>query len=296
MPMVQPESTRYRLIIAHVGMIAFVATVMFPLLMIVAISFREGNLAVGSLWPSHPTLEHWYLAFGIPYTRPDGTVMPPPFPVLTWFVNSVKIALVSATLIVALSMTGAYAFARLNFRGRSALLNGMLLTQVFPATLALVAYFVIFDKMGRIVPGFGVNSHMAVIIANLGQVCLHIWTIKGYYDTVSPAMEEAAVMDGASRWQAYRHILLPMSVPILAVVFILAFISTIIEYPIASVLLQTESQLTLAVGSRMYLYDQNYLWGDFAAAAVLSGIPITVVFLLAQRWLVSGLSEGGVKG
>jgi maltose/maltodextrin transport system permease protein len=296
MPMVQPKSTRYYLIAAHLGLIAFAAFVLFPLLMVIAISFREGNLAMGSLLPEHPTLEHWSLAFGIPFTRGDGTVIQPPFPVLTWLANSVKIALVSSALIVLLSTTGAYAFARLKFIGRMPLLTAILLTQVFPATLSLVAYFVIFDKMGRIVPGFGVDSHLSVIIANLGLICLHIWTIKGYYDTVDPAMEEAAVIDGASRWQAYWHILLPMSVPILAVVFILAFIGTIIEYPVASVLLQTESQLTLAVGSRMYLYEQNYLWGDFAAAAVLSGIPITIVFLAAQKWLVSGLSEGGVKG
>lgn len=296
MAMVEPKSTKWRLAAAHAGLVVFILLVTFPLLMVVAISFRPGNLAVGGLWPTNPTLEHWSLAFGIPYTRADGTVIPPPFPVLTWLWNSVKIALVSSALIVALSTTGAYAFARLRFIGRQTLLTGILLTQVFPATLSLVAYFVIFDKLGRIVPGFGVNSHMSVIIANLGLICLHIWTIKGYYDTVDPAMEEAAVIDGASRWQAYWHILLPMSVPILAVVFILAFIGTIIEYPVASVLLQTESQLTLAVGSRMYLYDQNYLWGDFAAAAVLSGLPITAVFLLAQKWLVSGLSDGGVKG
>ena len=87
-----------------------------------------------------------------------------------------------------------------------------------------------------------------------------------------------------------------MAVPILAVVFVLAFIYSIIEYPIASVLLQSEDRLTLAVGSRLYLYEQRYLWGDFAAAAVLSGLPITVVFLLAQRWMVSGLTAGGLKG
>jgi len=296
MAMVEPKSTKWRLAGAHVGLVLFIALVTFPLLMVVTISFRPGNLAVGGLWPSNPTLEHWSLALGIPFTRPDGTVIPPPFPVLTWLWNSVKIALVSSALIVALSTTGAYAFARLRFFGRQTLLTGILLTQVFPATLSLVAYFVIFDKLGRIVPGFGVNSHSSVIIANLGLICLHIWTIKGYYDTVDPAMEEAAVCDGASRRQAFQYILLPMSLPILAVVFILAFIGTIIEYPVASVLLQTESQLTLAVGSRMYLYDQNYLWGDFAAAAVLSGIPITVVFLAAQKWLVGGLSDGGVKG
>ena len=101
---------------------------------------------------------------------------------------------------------------------------------------------------------------------------------------------------GSGAQQAFRLILLPLSVPILAVVFILAFIGSITEVPMASILLQDVNNLTLAVGAQQYLYPQNYLWGDFAAAAVLSGFPITVVFLLAQRWLVGGLTAGGVKG
>jgi maltose/maltodextrin transport system permease protein len=91
-------------------------------------------------------------------------------------------------------------------------------------------------------------------------------------------------------------VLLPMAVPILVVVFLLAFIGIIMEYPVASIMLREENNLTLAVGSKYYLYEQKYLWGDFAAAAVLSGLPITAVFLLAQRWIVSGLTTGGVKG
>ena len=125
---------------------------------------------------------------------------------------------------------------------------------------------------------------------------MHIWTIKGYFETIPAEIEENAKVDGATHWQAFRHVLLPMAVPILMVVFVLAFIGTIIEYPVASVLLREEPNLTLAVGSKFYLYEQKYLWGDFAAAAVLSGLPITLVFLLAQRWIVSGLTAGGVKG
>ena len=130
----------------------------------------------------------------------------------------------------------------------------------------------------------------------MGGISLHIWTIKGYFETIDSSLEEAAAIDGATPWQAFRLILLPLSVPILAVVFILAFIGTITEVPVASVLLLDMNELTLAVGSQQYLYPQNYLWGDFAAAAVLSGLPITIVFLLAQRWLVGGLTAGGVKG
>jgi len=139
-------------------------------------------------------------------------------------------------------------------------------------------------------------------VAYLGGVAMHIWTIKGYFETIPQEIEENAKVDGATHWQAFRHVLLPMAVPILMVVFVLAFIGTIIEYPVASVLLREdvllreEPNLTLAVGSKFYLYEQKYLWGDFAAAAVLSGLPITLVFLLAQKWIVSGLTAGGVKG
>jgi maltose/maltodextrin transport system permease protein len=91
-------------------------------------------------------------------------------------------------------------------------------------------------------------------------------------------------------------VLLPMALPILVVVFLLAFIGAVIEYPVASVLLSQQDQLTLAVGSKLFVQEHNYRWGDFAAAALLSGAPITAVFLLAQRWMISGLAAGGVKG
>jgi maltose/maltodextrin transport system permease protein len=135
-----------------------------------------------------------------------------------------------------------------------------------------------------------------VILAYVGGIALHIWTIRGYFETIPGEIEESARVDGATPWQAFRYVLLPMAVPILMVVFVLAFISAIIEYPIASILLRQEENLTLAVGSRYFLYEQKYLWGDFAAAAVLSGLPITAVFLLAQRWIIAGLTAGGVKG
>jgi maltose/maltodextrin transport system permease protein len=130
----------------------------------------------------------------------------------------------------------------------------------------------------------------------LSGVTLHIWTLKGYFDSIDPAMDKAAQIDGATPWQTFRHVFLPLAVPMIAVVFVLSFIGIINDYAIASVLLRSSETLTIAVGSRLYLNEFRYLWGDFAAAAILSGVPITVVFLVAQRYLVSGLSEGGVKG
>jgi maltose/maltodextrin transport system permease protein len=162
--------------------------------------------------------------------------------------------------------------------------------------VALVAIYAIFEGIGTRLPWLGVETHAGLILAYLGGVAMHIWTIKGYFEGIPQEIEENAKVDGATHWQAFRLVLLPMALPILAVVFVLAFIGTIIEYPVASVLLREEPNLTLAVGSKFYLYEQKYLWGDFAAAAVLSGLPITLVFLLAQRWIVSGLTAGGVKG
>ena len=296
MAIVQAKSVKYRLWLAHASLLAFIALIVFPLLMVVSISFREGNFATGSLFPDHPTLEHWSLALGIPYTHADGTVTNPPFPVLLWLWNSLKIALISSVLILMLSTTSAYAFARMRFRGKAPILKGMLIFQMFPPVLSLVAIYALFDQLGQHIAWLGVNTHGAVIVASLGGMALHIWTIKGYFESIDGSLEEAAIVDGATTWQAFFHILLPMSVPILAVVFILAFITSVTEYPIASVLLMDVDKLTLAVGAQQYLYPQNYLWGDFAAAAVLSGLPITVVFLYCQRWIVGGLTAGGVKG
>jgi maltose/maltodextrin transport system permease protein len=296
MAIVVSKSQRWRVVAAHGFLVVLLVFTLFPLAMVISISLRPGNFASGSLVPEHISFEHWKLALGMSYVDVDGRLIKPPFPVMHWLWNSVKVALASATLIVALSTTAAYAFARLRFRFKGTILTSIMLLQMFPQVLALVAIYTIFDVIGDHISWLGVDSLASVVVASLGYISLHVWTIKGYFDTIPTEIEEAALVDGASPFQAFRRVLLPMAVPILAVVFILAFIYSIIEYPVASVLLQSESQLTLAVGSKQYLYEQNYLWGDFAAAAVLSGLPITAVFLIAQRWMVSGLTAGGLKG
>jgi maltose/maltodextrin transport system permease protein len=296
MAIVTGKGQRWRVIGAHAFLWVFIALITFPLLAIVSISLRPGNFATGSLIPDQISFEHWKLALGIPYQGPDGGLVEPPFPVMRWLWNSIKIAGISAFLIVAISTTAAYAFARLQFRFKAPILNSMLLLQMFPAVLALVAIYAIFETIGTYVPALGIETHAGVVLAYLGGVAMHIWTIRGYFDTIPTEIEECAKVDGATHWKAFIYVLLPMAVPILMVVFVLAFIGAIIEYPVASILLRQEANLTLAVGSKYFLYEQKYLWGDFAAAAVLSGLPITVVFLAAQRFIVSGLTAGGVKG
>ena len=296
MAIVTGKSQRWRVWAAHAGLWVLLAFTLFPLLAVVSISLRPGNFATGSLIPATISFEHWQLALGIPVTQADGNVVQPPFPVLLWLWNSIKIATISSLLIVAISTTAAYAFARMRFQRKELILNSMLLLQMFPVAVALVAIYAIFEGIGAWAPWLGIETHAGLIVAYLGGVATHVWTIKGYFDTIPAEIEESAKVDGATHGQAFRLVLLPMAVPILMVVFVLAFIGTIIEYPVASILLREEPKLTLAVGSKFYLYEQKYLWGDFAAAAVLSGLPITLVFLLAQKWIVSGLTAGGVKG
>jgi len=248
MAIVTGKSQRWRIVATHAGLCLLVAVTLFPLLAVISISLRPGNFSTGSLIPSEISLEHWKLALGFSYSAADGTLVTPPFPVLLWLWNSIKIASVSALLIVAISTTAAYAFARMKFAHKNTILNSMLLLQMFPVAVALVAIFAIFEGLGSYIPWLGIETHAGLIIAYLGGVAMHIWTIKGYFETIPTEIEECAKVDGATHWQAFQYVLLPMSVPILMVVFVLAFIGTIIEYPVASVLLREEPNLTLAVG------------------------------------------------
>ena len=296
MAIVQARSQRWRKLAAHVFLLSLCAAVVFPFLVVLSVSLRKGNFASGSLIPSSISLEHWRYVLGMPYPGPDGTLLQPDLPVLRWLWNSIKVATLSALVTLLMSTTAAYALARLQFTGRRAMLTALMLMQMFPAVLALVAIYAIFDRLGATVPAIGLNTHASLILAYSGGIAMHVWTLKGYYDTLPVEVEEAARMDGATTWQTFWRILLPMALPMLAVVFLLAFIGAIIEYPVASVLLTQQDQLTLAVGAKLFVHEHNFHWGDFAAAAILSGMPITVVFLLAQRWLISGLAAGAVKG
>jgi maltose/maltodextrin transport system permease protein len=288
-------------ILAHAFLIGVVALVIVPFIMVVSASLRPGHFAPNQLIPDQISFEHWRFVLGLPYeeiadpatgeTRIVQAAVPP----LRWLWNSMKVSLIASFGILLLSGTAAYAFARMKFTGKEPILKVLLILQMFPLVLALVAFYVILDFLGDWFPAFGLNTHPGLILIYLGGISLFIWMIKGYFETIPASMEESASIDGASLFKTFILILLPISAPIFAVVFILSFIGYMSEYPVASVVLQTSEKWTLAVGAHSFLYEQEKLWGRFAALAVLSGVPITLLFLACQRLIVSGLSAGGVK-
>ena len=134
-----------------------------------------------------------------------------------WMFNSIKIALIASVGIVIISTISAYAFSRVKFRGRSGVLDALFIIQIFPTTLALIAVYSIFDGLGDVTPVLGIDSHWSVILVYMSWVTLHIWTIKGYFDSVDPALDKAANIDGATPWQTFRHVFLPLAVPMIEV-------------------------------------------------------------------------------
>jgi maltose/maltodextrin transport system permease protein len=292
-----------RKLIAHLVLITVCALVLIPLAMVILASFRKGNFPPNALWlsPDQWTLDHWKYVLGIPYREVTNAatgetrLIQAETPPLHWFFNSILVSSLASLGIILLAGTSAYAFARLRFRFRGPTLTGLLILQMFPQVLTLTAYYRVLSFIGQRVPWLGLNTFPGIILIYLSGISINIWMIKGYFDTISISMEESARIDGASRFQTFFRILLPMSAPIFAVVFILSFIGMISEYPTASVVLQESAVRTLAVGAYSLVGEQEKLWGHFSALAVLSGVPITIMFLLCQRFIIGGLTSGGAK-
>lgn len=174
----------------------------------------------------------------------------------------------------------------------------LLLVQMFPQMLAMVALYILLLRLGDFVPAIGLNTHTGLILVYLGGALgFNTWLMKGYFDTIPRSLEESAMIDGATHFQAFTRIILPLARPILAVVFILQFIATYSEYLLASVLLTGVQRYTLAVGLRLFITGQyTTRWGVFAAASIIGALPIVLIFYLLQNQLISGLTRGAVKG
>ncbi|MBL7262240.1 sugar ABC transporter permease [Paractinoplanes lichenicola] len=215
-----------------------------------------------------------------------------------WFLNSIVIAGLSSAASVFISALAAYAFSRRRFRGRRVGLLSVLLIQMFPQFLAIVAIFLIFSTVTDYWPALGFNTWWGLILLYLGGALgVNTWLMKGFFDTVPRELDESATMDGASHPQVFFRILLPLVAPILAVTALLAFIGTINEFLIANVFLTDAGAKTLPVGLvGMVAGERNANFGMFCAGTLLTAIPTVLVFQLLQRYITDGLTAGAVKG
>ncbi|WP_433320595.1 sugar ABC transporter permease [Micromonospora sp. CA-269861] len=216
-----------------------------------------------------------------------------------WFLNSLLIAGVASFASVFLSALAAYAFSRMRFRGRRVGLLSLLLIQMFPQFLAIVAIYLIFGTITDLWPSIGFNTPWGLLLLYLGGALgVNTWLMKGFFDTLPRELDESATMDGASHAQVFFRIMLPLVAPILAVAGLLAFIGTINEFLMANVFLTSTDSKTLAVGMYGLLEgnERNNNFGIFAAGTLLTAIPTVLVFQFLQRYIVSGLTSGAVKG
>jgi len=192
----------------------------------------------------------------------------------------------------------AYAFSRFRFSGRRVGLTSLLVIQMFPQVLAFVAVFLLLLSLGQVVPILGLNSRVALIMVYLGGALgVNTFLMYGFFNTIPMEIDEAAKIDGASHAQIFWTIILRLVAPILAVVALLSFVSTFSDFLLAKLILQSEENWTLAVGLYQWVSDQlSANWGLFAAGAVISAIPVVALFIFLQKYIVSGLTAGAVKG
>lgn len=272
----------------HVLMLVAVFFVLFPLAWMVSASFNAvDNLTAARLVPAQLTLDNF-----------SGLFDNPNAPVGQWMWNTFKIALVAAAANVLLASLAAYAFSRLRFRGRRVGLLSLLLLQVFPQFLGFIALFLLAQQIGRVFPAFGLNTHAYLILVYMGgAIGFNAFLIKGFMDTIPASLDESARVDGAGPLAIFTRIVLPLSRPVLAVIFMLSFIGLYSEYILAAFLLTESAQYTLAVGLNLFVESEySAKWGALAAAAVIGSLPIVAVFLIAQKSIISGLTQGAVKG
>jgi len=219
-------------------------------------------------------------------------------PFMTWLWNSWKISIIAASFNLLLAAMAAYAFSRFRFKGRRLGLLSLLLVQVFPQYVMFIAIFLILQRVGVVFPALGLNTHAGLILVYLGgAIGFNTFLIKGFMDSVPMSLDEAARVDGAGPSLIFWRIILPLTRPILAVIFIITVVNTFSEYLLARTLLRSTPQLTYILGLQNYtIVEYSSRWGELAAGAVVGALPIVLTFLVAQKAIVSGLTQGSVKG
>lgn len=265
-----------------------IAYAVFPLIYVLSGSLNVGGTLTGSnvLFQSLGT-QNYIDLFNDPYR-----------PFAYWYRNTLVIAIAASIGSVFLSALAAYAFSRLRFTGRRAGLLTLILVQMFPQLLGLVAIYAILVVIGDIFPILGIGSILGLIMVYMGGALgVNTYLMYGFFNTIPKELDEAATIDGAGHAQIFFGIILRLSAPILAVIALLSFIATSSDFVLASIILTQPETQTLAVGLYQYVSDKfSQNWTVFAAGAVLAAIPVIVLFIFLQRFIVSGLTGGAVKG
>jgi len=219
-------------------------------------------------------------------------------PFILWIANTVTIASITALASVFISALAAYSFSRQRFLGRRGGLLTLILVQMFPSILGLVAIYGILSEITKYFPALGLGSTWGLILIYLGgSLGGGTYLMYGFFNTVPKELDEAAKIDGATHTQIYFQIILRLVSPILAVMALLSFIGTVSDYILPSVVFNKPEQQTLAVGLGSFI-DQPYSknWAMFCAGAIITATPVVALFLILQRYIVSGLVGGAVKG
>jgi arabinogalactan oligomer/maltooligosaccharide transport system permease protein len=254
---------------------------LIPILYAFLLSISNESSAFGSgfILPENPTLKNY-----------EAILLEEPF--LVWLKNSVVLSLGTMILAMGTSVTASYAFSRFRFRGRTEMLKLLLILNAFPQILSMFAIFRLFKNMNLL------NNYIGLILIYAGSMCIFsIWNMKGYFDTIPIEIEEAARIDGGSPGQIIWKIILPLARPSIIVTAVMVLIFVWNEYLFATTFLMKEENYTLAGGLyQLQANDYSRSWSLFSAAAILVSIPILIVFFSIQKYMISGLTAGGVKG
>lgn len=290
----QKFQKRFSLVVRFIIAAFLIFFSIFPVLWIISASFSgTQSLSTQTLIPEKVSLINYQRLFGMDPTYKFGDLV-----FQKWVWNSVKISSISTVLSLAITTMAAYAFSRMRFKGRVTMLKGLLLIQVFPNLLALVAIYVLIFQFGELIPAIGLNTHAGLILVYLGgSMGINIWLMKGFLDTIPRDIDESGMVDGASHFQIFWNLILPLLRPILVVIGILSFIGTYGDFILARILLNDVNKYTLMVGLQIFTAGQfDQKWGVFAAGALIGALPIMIIYLSLQDQIVGGLTQGAVKG
>ncbi len=233
-------------------------------------------------WPTEPTLNNYFKLLD-PNSRVGSEF-------LRYFWNSFYVSLLTTILGVVVAVPAAYAFSRFRFPGRNFMFFAVLVRNMFPAVVFLMPLFLLMRWMGLI------NTHGSLILTYLTfGLPLSIWLLKGFYDNIPIQLEQAARIDGATRFQAFLLIVMPLSTPGIIATSIFSFIGAWNEYVYAYTFLSRDSQMTLPVGIQRFFTEFATDWPGLMAATFMMSVPVVVLFLVLQKYFVRALTEGAVK-